>query len=141
MSRHALWPESNVYELFGLDFMLDKKLNLWLLECNSSPQLLEDNGKEFMTKMLVDMFNIQYAYYRSRMKRMIELIRRIEKEEMENEDMTMDYDKWTQEYKEVMKNHLEPEYQLRENNSWKIVMDENLPGAAAYFGHVTNECA
>ena len=29
--------ESNVFEMFGLDFMLDDKLNLWFIECNASP--------------------------------------------------------------------------------------------------------
>ena len=37
MSKDLYLKESNVFELFGLDFMLDDDLNLWFIECNASP--------------------------------------------------------------------------------------------------------
>jgi len=37
MTKKDFVKQSNVYELFGLDFMLDENLNLWFLECNASP--------------------------------------------------------------------------------------------------------
>jgi len=138
MAEKSLWKQSNVYEMFGLDFMLDNRLNLWLLECNSSPQLLEDNGKEFMTKMLEDLFQIQYGYYRSRMSRTLELVRKMKEEEKSKG--SIDLNQWQEKYQEAIKNRFEPEFKPQESNSWTLVVDKNLPGAAAYFGHVANEC-
>jgi len=138
MSEKSLWKQSNVYEMFGLDFMLDTKLNLWLLECNSSPQLLEDNGKEFMTKMLEDAFEIQYAYYRSRMTRVLGLVRKMQEEEKVKG--SIDLPQWQERYQEAVKNRIEPEFKIKETNSWTLVVDKNLPGAAAYFGHLSSEC-
>ena len=37
MSKDYLLKDSRVYEIFGLDFVLDKNLTLWFLECNASP--------------------------------------------------------------------------------------------------------
>lgn len=37
MTQHSYLRSSNVFELFGLDFMLDEHLNLWFIECNASP--------------------------------------------------------------------------------------------------------
>lgn len=40
-SANYLDPESlaNNFELFGLDFMIDEKLKVWLIEVNSNPCL------------------------------------------------------------------------------------------------------
>ena len=40
-SAHNLDPvrRSNNFEVFGLDFMLDAELNVWLIEVNSNPCL------------------------------------------------------------------------------------------------------
>lgn len=34
MGRHA-----QQFELFGLDFLIDKKFNVWLIECNKNPSI------------------------------------------------------------------------------------------------------
>jgi len=139
MSAHAFWNQSNVYELFGLDFMLDEELNLWFIECNSSPQLIGTNEYKtnFLIKMLEDVFEIQYSYYRSRMKRALRLIKRMNGEESEGEKEN----KWRKEYSKISKNFFEPEYQLSPNNSFRLIMDLNLNGTDAYFGHIQPECA
>jgi len=140
MSEHAFLKESNVFEMFGLDFMLDDQLNLWFIECNSSPQLIGTNEykTKFLVKMLTDMFEIQYAYYRSRMKRLYNMFK-LMNTELEQFD-EVDYDKWKGEYKQVVKNRLEPEFQISPENSWTLIIDKNLKGEAAYFGHLDAEC-
>lgn len=60
MSENSFWKGSNVFEMFGLDFMLDENLNLWFIECNSSPQFIGTTGKKNrkIQKMLKDLFEI-----------------------------------------------------------------------------------
>ena len=50
----------NCFELFGLDFMLDKDMNCFLIEVNTNP-CLEETSKllqMLLPRMLDDMFNI-----------------------------------------------------------------------------------
>jgi len=141
MTSSAFWKQSNVYEMFGLDFMLDDELNLWFIECNSSPQLIGTNPykTEFLTKMLKDLFEIQYAYYKSRMSRILKLLKSMDEEA--SIIGTRDYSKWKVQYDEASMNRLEPEYKISANNSFQIIMDQNIQGPGAYFGILRDECA
>jgi len=141
MSAHAFWNQSNVYEMFGLDFMLDEDLNLWFIECNSSPQLIGTNEYKtnFLVKMLEDLFEIQYSFYRSRMKRLLNLLKKIN-QQAEREGRIRTF-KWKKAYAKISANKLEPEYQLSPDNSFKLIMDLSRNGADAYFGHIPSECA
>jgi len=140
MSHHAFWQESNVYEMFGLDFMLDDKLNLWFIECNSSPQLIGTNELKtnFLVKMLNSLFEIQHGLYRSRMKRVLALIKRIQEESLGNG--RIEYELYRNEYKDAVRNRFEEEYQPSEDNSFKLILDENLSGPDRYFGHLADDC-
>jgi len=141
MSAHAFWNQSNVYEMFGLDFMLDDELNLWFIECNSSPQLIGTNDlkTKFLVQMLEDLFEIQYGLYRSRMSRILDLLKKISKESAE--EGRIDYTQWRNEYAQAAKNRFEPEYQISPDNTFKLIMDKNIEGPNAYFGHLDPECA
>jgi len=139
MSAHAFWNQSNVYELFGLDFMLDEDLNLWFIECDSSPQLIGTNDlkTKFLTKMLEDLFEIQYGLYRSRMKRVLALLREINQDA---EGGAINYAKWRDSYATATKNRFLPEYKISSDNSFKLIMDMNKEGKDAFFGHLKEEC-
>jgi len=141
MSAHAFWNQSNVYEMFGLDFMLDEELNLWFIECNSSPQLIGTNPykTQFLITMLTDLFEIQYGLYRSRMKRILQILNRINLETQVSG--SVDYTKFREAYNDAVINRFEPEYEPSSENSFKILMDLNLDGPEAYFGHLADECA
>mmetsp|Transcript_17508 Transcript_17508/g.15366 ORF Transcript_17508/g.15366 Transcript_17508/m.15366 type:complete len:213 (-) Transcript_17508:236-874(-) len=69
-----LIKNSNVFEMFGLDFMIDDEFHLWFIESNWSPQFDLYND-QFMVPMLTDLINIQLAYQRSRMKRVVNVIK------------------------------------------------------------------
>ena len=140
MGGEAFWNQSNVYEFFGLDFMLDDKLNLWFIECNASPQFVETNPRSlgFLTTMLKDMFEIQYAYYRSRMSRVLPIIERMQKEFEKTDEV--DVASYRAEYAMANKNYLEPQYEISKNNTFSLIMDENLYGAEAYFGFISSDC-
>jgi len=126
--------------MFGLDFLLDENLNLWFIECNASPQLIGTNEykTEFLSKMLQDMFEIQYAYLRSRWSRIQKLVKKYH--EMladKNKDGLVSFQ---EEFARINTNYLEPEYQISKTNSWTLIMDENIKGKAAYMGILPDEC-
>ncbi len=45
--------KANCFELYGFDFVIDKKLNCWLIEANMSPACAERTP--WLTEMLGDM--------------------------------------------------------------------------------------
>jgi len=141
MSEKAFWKGSNVFEMFGLDFMLDDKLNLWFIECNSSPQLIGTNPfkEAFLVKMLKDIFEIQFAYYRSRMTRVFEIFSKIDREITETQH-SPNYTKWQAEYKKAIYNRLEPQYEISKNNSFILIMDRTKNGTERYQGFLPEEC-
>jgi len=140
MTGHAFWNQSNVFEMFGLDFMLDEDLNLWFIECNSSPQLVGTNAYKtnFLIKMLKDIYEIQYAFYKSRMLTVVKLIKQMELEGLV--EGTINYTKWRPEYIEASRNRLEPQFELSSDNSFHLIMDLNKDKSEAYFGNLKDEC-
>jgi len=140
MTAHAFWNQSNVFEMFGLDFMLDEDLNLWFIECNSSPQLVGTNEYKtnFLIKMLQDIYEIQYSLYKSRMSRVVKLIKQMELEGLI--EGTINYTKWRPEYIEASKNRFEPQFNLSSDNSFHLIMDLNRKKSEAYFGNLKDEC-
>lgn len=137
MTSNYFWKQSNVYELFGLDFMLDDKLQLWYIECNSNP-LLTGVVPTIINSMLNDMFEIQLAMYRSRMQRVLKMIEKMMVAHDSDEDL--DYNFWRKEYKEAVRNRIDPKYKISKNNTWIPIINENLKGAQKYFGLIRKEC-
>jgi hypothetical protein len=140
MSAHAFWKQSNVYEMFGLDFMLDDELNLWFIECNSSPQLIGTNEHKtaFLVKMLKDLFEIQYGLYRSRMKRILAVVKKMNTDAQEVGNI--DYENFRQLYADAARNRFEPEYEISPDNTFTLIMDESRQGYDAYMGLLDEEC-
>ncbi len=60
--RHEMNPQrrSNVFELFGFDFLLDEDCRVWLIECNTNPYLGTPCAymKEMLPQMMNDLFKI-----------------------------------------------------------------------------------
>lgn len=140
MSRSAFMKHPGVFELFGLDFLLDESLNLWFIECNASPQLVGTNEYKtvFLTTLLKDMFEIQFAYLRSRWTRIHKLMRTYHDTVLTNH--TVDLTQWKDKFNQINTNYLEPEYKIKETNTWQLILDENIGGKAAYLGHLRDEC-
>lgn len=126
--------------MFGLDFVLDESLNLWFIECNASPQLIGTNEKKtnFLSKMLSDLFHIQYAYLRGRMKRIHLFMRKLST--MTVHEREQNWKELKREFAEINKNKLEPEYPLPEDNSFTLIVDKSLSGPDAYFGLLEPDC-
>lgn len=139
MVEPYLFKHSGLFEMFGLDFILDNKLNLWFIECNASPQLIGTSEEKtaFLTKMMHDIFEIEYAYLRSRMKRVHKFMKKYHMSMVEND---FDLPSLKEEFREINKNYLEPEFPISENSSFTLIMDKNLKGKAAYFGLLAEDC-
>jgi len=139
IAEDSFWKGSNVFELYGLDFMMDDKLNLWFIECNGSPQFVGTNPAktDFFVKMLSDMWEIQYSYFRSRMSRVKKLL---ESKLLESGGKEIDFSGLKGEFERINRNYIEEEFRTCENNSFSLIMDKNLEGEKAYFGYLEPEC-
>ena len=135
-----MYVHSGIYEMFGLDFILDQDLNLWFIECNASPQLIGTNKEKtaFLTKMLHDIFEIEFQYIRSRMKRVQKFMAEFQAALMGDDDL--DLEDYKQKFQKINRNYLEPEFPISPDSSFTLIMDLNLKGADAYFGHLDQEC-
>jgi hypothetical protein len=145
-AQYAFVKRSSMMELFGVDFMLDDDLNLWFLECNSSPVLkgTSEEKEKFLNKMLSDMMEIIIGYLRSRSKRMIQYINDL------SESLDGDYGLAVQNipnleakrkrFKEVTMNYFEPEFDISKENGFYKIIDENLEGVERYAGLVDKSC-
>ena len=147
MSQSSFSKLSAVYELFGVDFMLDEDLNLWFLECNSGPVLTgtSEEKEKFMITMIRDHFEIVKGLLRSRNKRIITYINKVVKEMQAFKKKTGTYkfkdtDKKQEEFRQVIKNKFEPEFEPLANNTWHKIIDENLYGSQRYMNLIEEKC-
>ena len=67
---------SSVYELQGLDFVMDEDLNLWFIETNPGPavETVTPFSTELFRTMFLDIYDIEIGLLRSRMKRVNEYV-------------------------------------------------------------------
>jgi len=137
MTGGYFWKGSNVYELFGCDFMLDDEMGVWFIEANPNP-LMDGPKPKMISQMLRDLYEIQYAYYRSRMTRIIDVIHRMQKDT--GNGAVKNLEQWQEKYQEAAKNRLEPEFRIKDTNTWKLILDESKTGAEAYQGWISEEC-
>jgi len=121
--------------------MIDDQMNLWYIESNPNPQLsgyTADWNKLYLSVMM-GTFDIQAAYYKSRMTRVLNVLKAMQKAENEYVGL-VDYEKWKMEYQKALKNRLEPKYKINSQNKWVPIINENLGGVDTYFGHLPSSC-
>ena len=147
MTEDSFLKSSVVYELFGLDFMLDDKLNLWFIECNSAPALkgTSEEKEEFLKKMLIDHFEIVYMYMRSRMARVIRYVNKLTVDKNTvwippKEVKIYNLEQRRKEFKEIIKNYLEDEYYIEPDNGFVKIVDGNLKEKERYMNLLDENC-
>jgi hypothetical protein len=140
MGQFALWKKSNVFEVFAMDFVMDEDLNLFFLEGNLSPSITPVNPwlEGHLAQMLRDLFDLQFSYYRSRMQRVLIVLKRMKK--VLNKKGELDYNVWKRQYQKADENRIEPDYAPMPENGWMPVIDKNYPGRLAYFDMLDQEC-
>ena len=117
MAKNDYLKISSVYELQGLDFVMDENLNLWFIETNSGPAIetVTPFSTELFRTMFLDIYDIVIGLLRSRMKRVNEYVNKIiqRKEAIISENGKIeikDLKEKIQEFKQVSKNYFEPEF-------------------------------
>ena len=148
ISQHSFLKTSSVYELYGLDFILDQDMKLWVIEANAKPALEGDPLKKttFMTKMLKDHFEIIFGLLKSRNKRIIDYVNELtrNKDQWEiiatNKLFIKDLKEKRKEFEMITKNRFEPEFAPSAKNGFSMIIDENLSGTERYFDLIKEEC-
>ena len=140
MSHKGFARKSSLFELYGLDYVMDENLNLWYIETNTMPLVdgFTAHSTQLFNQMLIDTFDIVQNLAKSRMKRVVlyinELLRQYEDGAVPNIEARRE------EFRKLTMNRFEPEFMPRENNTFYQIMDENLQGKDMYMGLIDQEC-
>ena len=139
MGQSGFIKLSSVFELFGLDYIMDENLNLWFIEANTMPALHGKTRahKDLFIELLYGTFDIVSGLLRSRAKRIISYVNSLTGEYGIN---VPDLEKRREEFNEISKNYFEPEFMPKSSHGFYKIMDENLEGVARYSGLLAEEC-
>ena len=143
MLQKNLYKSSDVYEMFGVDFLMDSDFKLYVLEVNASPMIIGTNKRkmDLMDKMMRDFFNITFAQQFSRTSSGIEYLK-TNKDKIINANSATELKTIQEEFNKLYVNVVKDEYKhMLENNSWKMVYDDSLSMPEKYFGMITDDCA
>jgi len=145
-SSYAFLKHSSLYELYGVDFMLDENLNLWFLEANSGPGLdgYSQPMEKFIVKMIKDHFEIVMGLLRSRMKRVINYVNTlVETGQIRKSGSGIvinDLETKRMVFARITQNYYEKEFLPSFTNGFQLFWDGNEEGASVYQGFVSKDC-
>lgn len=138
---------SNVYELYGVDFILDTDLKLWFIEANAGPALAgySQTLEPHIRGMIKDHFEIVFGLLRSRMKRVIVFINNMINnggviEKKNGDTVILHLIPVRKQYNEIIQSYFEPEFAPSPNNGFSQIIDDSLEGTAKYFGLIAENC-
>ncbi len=142
MVEKRIYNSSDVFEMYGVDFVIDDDLKVYIIEINASPMIVGTNQRktELMANMLNGMFNITFAQQYSRTKSGLDFIK--ENHNKIQKAKKAERLKLSEDFKKLYRNNVSKEYEhMLENNPWYTVYDGSLNGTAKYQGLITDECA
>ena len=146
MTHSPFLKHSSVFELYGLDFVVDANLNVWFIEANIFPYLDDASPKDksFFLNLSKDIFEVTNGLLRSRTKRIVNYINNLMREgkgmRSENGTFVEDLAFERKEFKEISKNWYEPEFAPRPENGFRKIVDFNEDGIDRYQGLLDEEC-
>lgn len=147
MSQKNFLKRSSLFELYGMDFMLDDNLNLWFIEANALPGLSEKSPTftQFEGQMLRDEYEIIFKLLRSRMKRVFYFVNELIKQggAKRVSDNTVEIANLTESieaFKRISQNYFDAEYQLSAENTFHKIIDENYSGTQRYSELISEDC-
>ena len=145
MAKSAFMKKSSVYELFGIDFVMDEDLGLWFIEANTMPLIhgFTKDSTVLMNRMLTDTFEIIFGLLRSRAKRIINYVNDLTVEMAEKPQGGLevpDLEGKRKEFDKVSQNRFEPEFEVSAENTFQMIIDENVHGVERYAGLLEADC-
>jgi len=149
MSQHTFLKSSGVFELFGVDFMLDADFNVWFIECNIGPVLkgTTEEKERLLVKMLKDHFEVVLGLLKSRVKRILVYVNRLTTIQMRGTEKEEDFGQieklqdYIKEFKEVNRNRFEKEFEPGSENGFVKIIDENyVRFEERYHNLIPSEC-
>jgi len=149
ITQKSLTKQSNLWELYGVDFMLDDDLNLWFIECNRSPVIKASSEEKglFLNTLFIDLYEILSAQLRSRMKRVIKFVNMLTKEGFAQPDpndelgvLLPNLEENRKIFNQLQENTIDDEFRISPTNSWLRIVDETKPGEERYNGMFPIEC-
>lgn len=147
MSQGPFFKQSSIFEIYGLDIMLDDDLNLWFIEANSKPGMegFSHEIKGLFKEFLTDSMEIVFGLLRSRTKRIINYVNSLTRDgkawKIKGNDVYIeDLETKIEAFKEITKNYFEPEFEPSPTNSLSKVVDENYFGTQRYGNYLARDC-
>jgi len=139
MCQKDLYKNPGMFEIFGVDFILDDQMNSYIIEVNASPMQVGTSQKKtaLMKSLNRGVIQISLAYLRSRVKRSVAFLK-AHAEDIKND---INLPELGIQFRNLNRNYLEPEFEkIVKSTSWEPVIDENKPGVGAYHGYIPEEC-
>ena len=142
MTQHAYLKKSQLFEIFGCDFVLDENLKIWFIESNTTPSLAgySLDREKILVKMVIDMFDLMYGYLKSRLKRVILFINKLPQNINSTNTLDDNYENLKSKFDDINTNNMELEFRPSIQNGFYKIVDENLEGIARYSNIITEEC-
>jgi hypothetical protein len=121
-TKSNLLSQPGVFELFGLDFMLDKDLNLWFVEAKTTPNLKWPGGNiaQFYQPMLKDIIDIEMSLRTSRLERTRKIIAEIHKTQANVK--AVDYEDLKDQFAKDILDQISPS---AKKTSFQLIYDSN----------------
>jgi hypothetical protein len=142
MVHPHLYKSSNLYEMFGVDFVIDEDFNLFVIEVNASPMIIGTSREKtkLMKKMFKDLVDIERALVKSRTKRVLNFLGE-NKAGLKSKDSDKILELRGQ-FDRLHKNYLESEYEGElKGIGWTKVLDESKEdGRERFNGLIDEQC-
>lgn len=143
MAGDGFFKKSSLFELYGVDFIMDENLDVWFIEANAMPLIhgFTQETTDLINQVLTDTLEIATGLLRSRMKRIVVYINALTKIAAQNGGIdNLDIEEKRMEFRELTKNKFELEYFPSRSNGFERVVDENYSGTKRYFGLIDEKC-
>lgn len=140
MIQNKVEKRPNLFEVYGVDFIIDSNDKIYIIEVNPSPMMVGTSEKKtsLMTSMNQGILKLSMAYLRSRVKRTHAFITKNMKQIKERKELG----KLKKEFNALNRNYLEPEFEKAlKDLSWMPVFDQNKKGTPGYVnGLISDKC-
>jgi len=141
MAADGFLKDSTLYELYGVDYMLDTDLNLWFIEANSGPAFdgYSKPMAKFIIKMLQDHFKVVHGLLKSRISRIIGYVNGLTEAGLVGKEASGDVkidnlERRRKEFSILARNYFEKDYEPGVDNGFSKFLDDNLPNSRTAYG-------